>query len=295
MNYSLTRVSWVIAALVVLFFAIGIQQLQSSSVVKKQQSRELNHKILKWLSPLDFRQRQQDVLSFRSPGTVNWFLEDNSYISWVAAGKNETLWLHGAPGTGKTVVASIAIDHLRKINNGNRFAVSFVFCDYKDEALQTPENMISAIIKEIVRNRPVSAGLKDFYNRHETSGVRPTLSELEQLLRSEAARLTSVYVVVDAVDELADKDSSREKFLDALSAGMPHLNVLFTSRPHIRIAESFPAVTRQAVAANTQDIRRYARNRMSLKSRSQLAKLVEGRIELQDDIVETLENESGGM
>lgn len=218
----------------VLFFALGIQQLQSSSVVKMQQSRELNHKILKWLSPLDFRQRQQDVLSFRSPGTVNWLLEDNSYISWVAAGKNETLWLHGAPGTGKTVVASIAIDHLRKINNGNRFAVSFVFCDYKDEALQTPENMISAIIKEIVRNRPVSAGLEDFYKSHEESGVRPTLSELEQLLRSEAARLTSVYVVVDAVDELADKDSSREKFLDALSAGMPYLNVLFTSRPHIK-------------------------------------------------------------
>lgn len=51
-------------------------------------------KILEWLSPVDFRARQNDALSRRSGETGKWFLERSEFIDWVS-GSTNILWCPG--------------------------------------------------------------------------------------------------------------------------------------------------------------------------------------------------------
>ena len=61
--------------------------------------------ILAWLSPLEPRQRHQDVRTRRLDGLGDWFLETYSFIKWCDSEDGSSvsaLFGSGAPGAGKT-------------------------------------------------------------------------------------------------------------------------------------------------------------------------------------------------
>lgn len=64
---------------------------------QKWQSEEKNEKILTWLSPLDFAERQSAILSTRHSNSGSWFLELDDFKSWQnnVAGTPLGLWCHG--------------------------------------------------------------------------------------------------------------------------------------------------------------------------------------------------------
>jgi hypothetical protein len=51
--------------------------------------------IASWLSDLDFKETQKDILANRADGTGRWLLESQMFNGWVA-GKSKILW---CPGT----------------------------------------------------------------------------------------------------------------------------------------------------------------------------------------------------
>ena|SRR5579862_7165328 len=63
----------------------------TSSREEARQTQEL----LNWLSILDFKPKQGDVLSKRLEGTGKWLLEDALFLKWIA-GASITLWCPGA-------------------------------------------------------------------------------------------------------------------------------------------------------------------------------------------------------
>ena len=75
------------------------------------QQDEERRKIENWLSPIDFRSRQQEILKGAQAGTRQWLLDSQKFQSWVDA-DGGTLWCPGIPGAGKTVTSFIVIDHL---------------------------------------------------------------------------------------------------------------------------------------------------------------------------------------
>ena len=50
--------------------------------------------ITDWLSPLDFRQKQQDVHVNWQPGTGEWFLHSEEFEAWKE-GNKDVLWCYG--------------------------------------------------------------------------------------------------------------------------------------------------------------------------------------------------------
>ena len=48
-----------------------------------------------WLSSLNFKQRQADVLNQRTEGTGLWFLESDEFQSWTLSAGSEILWCKG--------------------------------------------------------------------------------------------------------------------------------------------------------------------------------------------------------
>ena len=282
-------------AIVVVGFGLFWQQYSTSLALERQKSTELQEAILEWLSPLDFSQKHLDTISSRSPGTGNWLIEHEVYRSWAKSMNNQSIWLQGIPGAGKTVLASIVVDDLQRNNQSKDVAVIAVYCDYKDTVRQTPENIVSAILAAIVRDRPLSDQLIDFYQTHRKAKVRPTTSELERALRIEIERFSSVFLVIDAIDEIMEKNGVREALMSVLSGLAPYVNIMLTSRPHLDITTRFPNIKRIKAVAKREDIRRYTKARISSNSSSELAAIVQKHRDLQNKVVEAVTNRSQGM
>ncbi|KAF6221635.1 hypothetical protein HO133_001601 [Letharia lupina] len=102
--------------------------------------------ITDWLSPLDFSQKQRDVYANHQPGTGEWFLGSDKFKGWEG-GDNNVLWCHGIPGSGKTVMTSIIVEHLRK-SQVDRTDVGIVpiYCEDKLQELQTPANLLVSVL-----------------------------------------------------------------------------------------------------------------------------------------------------
>ena len=52
------------------------------------------HVIANWLSSLNFRERQSDILEKRTEGTGEWLSESQPFRDWLA-GKSRMLWCSG--------------------------------------------------------------------------------------------------------------------------------------------------------------------------------------------------------
>ena len=83
----------------------GIEQLQLSHDHQK------DRRLLDWLSPLNFPAQQSEFFNRRQEGSGQWLLEHDHFKKWVATSK-DTLFCPGPPGAGKTILASIVVDHL---------------------------------------------------------------------------------------------------------------------------------------------------------------------------------------
>jgi len=55
---------------------------------------EESQKILDWLSPLNFWEKQHDALSRREAGTGQWILEEPAFIEWLDR-TQRILWCPG--------------------------------------------------------------------------------------------------------------------------------------------------------------------------------------------------------
>ena len=55
---------------------------------------DLRQKIIDWISPLDFRGKQEEVLADHEPGTGQLFLQSPKFKEWVD-GRTKVLWCHG--------------------------------------------------------------------------------------------------------------------------------------------------------------------------------------------------------
>ncbi|KAF7305277.1 Ankyrin repeat protein [Mycena chlorophos] len=63
-------------------------------------------KIMDFLSPINFRQRQQEIFQARQEGTGNWFLEDTRFLEWKS-GSTQVLWCSGIPDCKQLVLEKL--------------------------------------------------------------------------------------------------------------------------------------------------------------------------------------------
>ena len=64
-----------------------------------------NPEIMKWLSPLDPRERHHDLRDKRLDGVGSWLLETNEFREWKSSeggADKDVLFCYGNPGVGKT-------------------------------------------------------------------------------------------------------------------------------------------------------------------------------------------------
>ncbi|KAJ7117127.1 ankyrin repeat-containing domain protein [Mycena epipterygia] len=265
----------------------------SVELVAQEQKQHMDDakcdKILEWMSPLNSFQRQADVFSKWQPGTGGWLLASPEFRDWESA-SGKILWCHGMPGAGKTVLASLVVNHLQCQSHTENIGVACIYLNYKEAESQTPQNLLGTLWRQLVLGKPIALEVHALYEKHREQQTRLTLDEVCKTLSLSVVQYSKVYLIVDAVDEYPEEQ--RTILLESLAA--IGSNVMLTSRPHIDPDSTFlPNLQLVEIKATENDMQQYIDTQISKSSR--LSKHVRTRPELADEIRSKILNNVNGM
>lgn len=101
----------------------------------------------------------------RHPGTGVCFTDSNDFKQWQNTTRSK-LWCHGIPGSGKTVLASCAIQEALRVSKAD-VAMAYFYCDYKDEATQNPRTILGSLAGQIAKQDEQSFEMfQQLYEKH---------------------------------------------------------------------------------------------------------------------------------
>ncbi|KAJ7755758.1 hypothetical protein B0H14DRAFT_2978102 [Mycena olivaceomarginata] len=233
-----------------------------------ENAEEERAKLINWVSPINFYQRQSDILGVRQPNTGGWILEDVRFKNWEAF-DGTILWCEGIPGAGKTILASIVVDYLESKNGGGKSAVACLYLTHKELQTQTLENLLAGLWRQLVPETPSAwYSVQQLYKDHLKRGTRPLLVKIYELLCSAVAQWSKVYLVVDALDEYPD--DPRMILLRYLTTIGPQVNLMLTSRPSVTAGKGLcREFTTLTIRGSDTDIQIYLAERIRLSSNLQ--------------------------
>ncbi|KAI5817800.1 hypothetical protein BZA77DRAFT_365727, partial [Pyronema omphalodes] len=240
--------------------------------------------ILSWISPLEPYKRHQDIRQKRLENTGDWFLHEPEFQAWrnsesVDGNDSSVLVCSGIPGAGKSVMCSIVFDHLEAaFSSEERAFVACLYCDYLNDKMQTPMDIIGVLLKQVVATLNNSGLLSEDTIRTSRQMLREEksldLSQACRLLGETVKQLRKFYVCIDALDECSDVH--RRRFIQALSTVASEcrqsttVRVFFTTRPYIkwkRLIRDHPqlgSLDHIYLKAHPEDIRRYVSHEIDI-------------------------------
>ncbi|KAH6912446.1 hypothetical protein BKA70DRAFT_1144284 [Coprinopsis sp. MPI-PUGE-AT-0042] len=206
-------------------------------------------KVLDFLSLVNFRSIQQESLGKWTPGTIKWLLESSMFQTWLET-QHAILWGTGMPGAGKTILASVIINHLEtlaKVSSG--ICVAFVYCRYTEP--MKVRDILAALVRQLLERFPhLLSVVKPLYSQHTLERTTPTQTELIDVIRDICSSFRVAYLFIDGLDEaLYDEQFD---LLDTLKS--IHANIFVTSRPLVRLKDALPNVEFFNIAAQAEDI-----------------------------------------
>jgi Cdc6-like AAA superfamily ATPase len=223
----------------------------------------MDEEILDWLTNHDYGLQYSDLLERRQEGTGQWFLDSTEYQAWRET-PNQTLFCPGIPGAGKTILASIIIEDLKR--NVPDAGIIYIFCNFRRGDEQTLYHLIAGVLKQIVQvRRALPESLKILYETYKPERTRPTLHDILGILYSIVSEYSRLFVIIDALDECQISENCRNLFLDELFKLQKKalLNLCVTSRDIPEIKERFTDCTVLRIHADKYDVRRYLASHIS--------------------------------
>ncbi|KAI8665872.1 NACHT domain-containing protein [Fusarium keratoplasticum] len=278
-------------------FSTALHALENTgenvNVIKSRSDREIELEILNWLTAIDYGPQQSDIFRSHQPGTGQWVLDSDQYQTWIAT-KGKTLFCPGIPGAGKTIVASVVINHLmEKLREDPGSGLAYIYCDFRRRNEQTVEHFASSLLKQLAEKQPtLPDAVRQLHKRHKKSRTEPSLKELVESLRSVAQLFDHVFVVVDALDECQESNHCLPRFLSELFDLQKQLgvNVFATARPLGHIKSNFERAISIEIRAHSGDVRKYVSGRLG-----ELPMIVQRNTKLQEDITDNISRVVDGM
>lgn len=245
--------------------------------------------------PYDHLQKAQ---SLRHATTGLWFVRGQPFLQWSNSEEGK-LWVHGIPGAGKTILASLAITTERRSALRNRnIGVAYYFCDYKFPKTLEVRAILGALLFQLsMQNTSAMELLLDFHtkvarNYSSLDAVPP--EDLCQQFGQIANCFEEVSLIVDGLDECEDTEQVT-RYLAGLSSPANRVRSLFFSRDLQQIEKilSKQKFRGTSVAANNGDIKSYVDSEVEKR-------IEDGELQVEDEnlktkIRETLMQGSQGM
>jgi hypothetical protein len=184
----------------------------------------------------------------------------------------------------------MVVDDLTDQFGNENIGVACMYLNHKEAEEQTPARLFSGLWRQLVLGRDIGSA-QGLYQQHREKCTTPSLDEVFSVLRAAVADYSKVYIIVDAIDEYPE--AHRKILLEYLVMMGSTVNLMITSRPHIRPDGSLPNSEVLEIHANEDDIRRYVAGQ--IQSSSWLSKHVQTRADLREEILSTITSTVDGM
>lgn len=170
----------------------------------------------------------------------------------------------------------------------------WIYGDYKERLEQALSNIIASLVKQIIYQRgELSNEVEDLYKTHRGRESCPTLREIRKLLHSEVREFSKVFIVIDAIDEIANGQGQTRTLAEELRALPRNVYIMVTTRPIPAIEAEFASFTRLEIRAVDEDVRSYVISRMSRENL--LAKHIQAEPTLAETITSKVMGNVQGM
>ncbi|KFY75204.1 hypothetical protein V499_04810 [Pseudogymnoascus sp. VKM F-103] len=236
----------------------GINRLNLGQ--QEQEQKEERQIIIDWVSAINYASQHSDFVTRRQEGTGQWLLDSNEFQHWLNHGQ-QILFCPGMPGAGKTMVASIVIDHLyAKYQTDSSVGIAYLYCNFRRQDEQKPVDLLASLLKRLLEGRPnLPISMKDLYEQHKSKQTRPSFGEISTELRSIIASFSTTFIVIDALDECQVSDGGLTKFLSEILRLQTNIgaNLFVTSRFIPHIVEEFQGAPSLEIRASDGDVKRY--------------------------------------
>lgn len=236
----------------------GIQE-GVSRLLDGQHNQE-HGKILEWLTPIDYAKQHSDYLTRRSPGTGQWLLNSAEYQAWLSTPKR-TLFCPGIPGAGKTILTATVIDDLyTRFRCDASIGIAYLYCDFRRQHEQKTEDLLINLLKQLTRKQAsMPDSVQTLYDQCIAQPKRPSLEEIARALHSVSTLYSTVFIIVDALDECQVNDGGCKRFVSEIFKlqAKERVNIFSTSRSIPEILETFKESKSLEIRARDEDVQKY--------------------------------------
>jgi predicted ATPase len=258
----------------------------------ERQDDQERRTILDWLTPINYGDQQSDLIARRQAGTGKWLLNSDEFQLWLNENK-QTLFCPGIPGAGKTMITSIAVEHLQtEFRDDPSVSIAYLYCNYRRQEEQKPIDLLASLLKQLIQRRTsVPKNVVDIHKRHNNERTRPSFGEISEILHSVIADYSRIFIIIDALDELRISDGGRRRFLAELFnfQARAGANFLATSRFIPEIEKEFAGRgTKLEIRASTDDLQTYLHGHM-LKLPSFVSHSADLQSEIKAAIIKTVD------
>ncbi|RFU23819.1 hypothetical protein B7463_g12519, partial [Scytalidium lignicola] len=233
-------------------------------------------KIRLWLSPTEFESEGSEYrrhLNAHLPGTGDWLSHTEQYVSWHSSEDTiGALWIQGIPGSGKSVVAANLVQTLKNEDA----PVLFFFSRWIIESNSKPRFLVRDCLCQFLDYcTTLQRRLKGVLKQYPVVGNVPC-HELWRILLAGLSTVPRVYLVFDALDELAiDEDGFLQCLVDLAQMKPDSIKLIMTSRPlpHLQTALKGPFITNVRLSGHRveKDINVYITHRLSTQRERSLS------------------------
>ncbi|KAH8978398.1 ankyrin repeat-containing domain protein [Lactarius akahatsu] len=275
-------------------------------IAEKMDARDLDEvlqKLKRWLSPPDPSTNYNIGLRDLHKETATWFLEGRIFQEWYSMGS--LLWIHGKPGSGKSILCSTIIQRLISLCDDGRASVAYFYFDFRDDKKKHLHDLLpSLLVQFAAQSIPCCDIISRVYSTHGKGMQTPSDEVLINCLVNILSTVTQhpIYIIVDALDECLNTSgvrSPRERVLGLMkhliNLHLPNLHICVTSRPEIDIRIRLEPLTSRRVSLHDQtghreDIAKYINSEVGVVANDNT-----WREDDKELVIETLSQKADGM
>ena len=193
-----------------------------------EMKRDEFQKVTSWLSVLDPVVNHDRARKKHEPGTEEWLLKSDIFQHWTTR-RGSSVWLHGIPGAGKTILCSTIVELVKRLCKGSAAEYAYFYFDFNDSQKRVPVNMLRSILAQLcVHRNVILPAVQKLYSSHEKGAVTPSMDSLLRVLPSAIGGSQQVFMVLDALDECENREDLFKILAEFLR--IPEVNLLLTSR-----------------------------------------------------------------
>ena len=187
---------------------------------------DTKHKdIITWLTKTDPISNHTAAREKYQAGTGEWFISSHEFSYWLLS--KHSLWLHGIPGAGKTVLCSTIIENIQSRCSPDDACLYFYF-DFGNPLKQAVINMLYSFLTQLSSSM-IPTEVRQLYERCNNGGQEANITQLIETILSIASHGRRLFIIIDALDESSDRKTLL-KVIKMILQSNSEINLLMTSR-----------------------------------------------------------------